>query len=123
MPRDAVIEQLNKILSAGSFHRTAALTRLISFAVTETLDGRADSLKEYSIGVTVFNRGSDFDPRIDPIVRVQARNLRARLDEYYNTSGSNDELLITFDKGCYVPCFQYRKTTLQARVTAPPCQH
>ena len=55
----------------------------------ETLAGRGGQIKEYSLGAEVFARGDDFDPRIDPIVRVQARNLRARMAKYYEGPGAD----------------------------------
>ena len=47
------------------------------------VEGRQESLKEYSIGVDVFERSPDFDPKLDSIVRVQAGRLRLKLTEYY----------------------------------------
>lgn len=72
----------------------------------ETLAGRADRLKEYSLGAEVFGRGAEFDPRMDPIVRVQARNLRARLVQYYAGPGDSDPILIELPKRTYVPVFR-----------------
>jgi TolB-like protein len=67
-------------------------------------------VKEYTVGVEAFGRPADYDPKIDPIVRVQARRLRAKLDEYYATEGATDTVRITLPKGGYVPVFEARPT-------------
>ena len=78
--------------------------------------GRRDELKEYALGVDVFNRGADFDPRTDTIVRVQARRLRAKLQQYDETEGRADPLVIALPRGGYVPEFlaPVRRTPLPA---------
>ena len=75
------------------------------FIVEETLAHRADQLSEYAIGVEAYDRGESFEPSTDSIVRVDARRLRAKLREYYDTVGSNDPLLIEVPKGTYSPVF------------------
>ena len=71
----------------------------------ETLAGREGELKEYTIGVHVFQRGARFDPRIDPIVRVQVSKLRQRLATYYKEDGAPDGTRIEIEAGSYVPRF------------------
>src|SRR5262249_18442789 len=75
------------------------------FLVEESLGGRQDQLKEFVIGAEVFQRGNNFDPREDTIVRVQARNLRNRLEQYYQFAGAGDPLQIVIPKGTYAPVF------------------
>ena len=75
------------MLASATFRQVGRLKRFLSFIVLETLLGRGDQLKEYVIGVQVFDKDSSFDPRADPIVRVQARRLRARLVRYYREEG------------------------------------
>jgi serine/threonine-protein kinase len=78
--------------------------------VNEALSGPGDNLKEFLIGVEVFGKEASFDPRMDPIVRVQARRLRTRLARYYQEEGQNDEIQIELPKGGYVPLFQKNET-------------
>src|SRR5690349_18182613 len=78
---EAVRAQLEAVLRTPAFVRSMRLTRLLSFLVEETLEGRYAQLKEYSIGVAVFDRPPDYDPQIDPTVRVHAGKLRDRLRE------------------------------------------
>jgi predicted ATPase len=81
------------------------LSRLLDYLVEHSLEGSADQLKEYSLGVEVFDRGESFDPRIDTIVRVQARRLRRKLKEYYDAEGQVDPIVIQLPKGHYVVTF------------------
>jgi serine/threonine-protein kinase len=103
---EQIRKQLDRILSSRSFRQVDRLQRFLAFIVEETLSGRGDILKEYPIGVDVFNKDSSFDPRMDPIVRVQARRLRIRLATYYRDEGQSDELLIELPKGGYTPIFR-----------------
>jgi hypothetical protein len=84
------------------------LSRFLRYVVEETMAGRSSAIKEYTLGLNVFDRGEEFNPRLDPIVRVQARNLRSRLDKYYLTQGAEDPIRIELPKGTYVPVFHYR---------------
>ncbi len=102
---EAVRTQLDKILRSGPFAPSERMTRFLRFVVEETLARRADKLSEYAIGVEVYDRGESFEPSTDSIVRVDARRLRSKLREYYDTAGSNDPLLIEVPKGTYSPVF------------------
>ncbi len=84
------------------------MSRFLRFAVEKALEGRAGELKEYAVAVEVFGKPADFDARIDPIVRVEARRLRSKLKAYYEQSGGGDEVVIEFPVGGYVPAFLAR---------------
>jgi TolB-like protein/Flp pilus assembly protein TadD len=101
-------EQLARILRSESFQQADRLKRFLTFVVTEAIAGRQAELKEYVIGVQVFRKEESFDPRTDPIVRVQARRLRAKLVRYYREEGSTDDLIIDLPKGGYAPVFRMR---------------
>jgi serine/threonine-protein kinase len=97
--------ELTRVLSSSLFAGSQRLSGFLKFVVERATQGKSDELKEYSIGVAVFGRESDFDPRIDPIVRVQAAQLRSKLMEYYNTDGRGNALVISIPKGGYSPAF------------------
>ena len=78
---------------------------MLKFLVYETLAGRADTLKGYTIGLSVFGRDEDFDPQADPIVRLEARRLRHDLDSYYIAEGAGNPIRISIPKGQYAPRF------------------
>jgi len=103
-----VRQQLSRILASKTFEQVERLKRFVSFIVGETVAGRGSDLKEYVIGVQVFGKEASFDPRTDPIVRVQARRLRTRLARYYRDEGNSDELFIDLPKGGYAPVFRAR---------------
>jgi predicted ATPase len=97
----SVQEQLDRILRSPAFSNAPSLSRFLRYLVREAVEGNAGQSKEYSIGVEVFDRGEAFDPRIDTIVRVQARRLRAKLQEYYSGEGHDDPVVIEIPKGQY----------------------
>jgi TolB-like protein/Tfp pilus assembly protein PilF len=103
VPDRAVRQQLDRILASPTFQQVDRLKRFLTFVVQESVAGRRDQLKEYVIGVQVFGKEESFDPRTDPIVRVQARRLRARLVRYYREEGQNDDVLVELPKGGYAP--------------------
>ena len=104
----AIRDHLARILGSATFQPVDRLKRFLAFIAHEALAGRSDQLKEYVIGVQVFGKEASFDPRTDPIVRVQARRLRARLMRYYREQGQHDEVAIELPKGGYAPLFKRR---------------
>lgn len=110
--------QLEKILASEPFAHSERLCRFLRFAVEEAVQGRGAKLKEYQIGVDVFDKKGSYDPRIDPIVRVEAGRLRAKLEEYYRAEGRDDPVVVRFKKGSYVPAFERAgaATALAARI-------
>jgi TolB-like protein len=104
----SVRAQLERVLASSVFANAERLSRFLRFAVEQVLDGKGDRLKEYVLGVEVFDRDERYDPRLDSIVRVEARRLRAKLDEYYASAGAADTLVIQLPKGSYVPQFTER---------------
>lgn len=105
--RDAAIRRvLQNIVQSKTFRQVDRLQRFLIYIVEETLAGRGDSLKEYPVGVDVFAKDPSFDPRMDPIVRVQARRLRMRLVSYYADEGQADPVIIEMPKGGYTPTFR-----------------
>jgi len=101
-------EQLERILNSAQLVTSPSLSRFLRYIVEETLAGRSAEIREYTLGVYVFDRGDEFNPRLDPIVRVQARNLRARMAKYYEGPGADDPIQIELPKGTYVPIFHKR---------------
>lgn len=113
---ESVQTQLRKILSSRIFTRSERLARFLSFAVEQVLAGRGEELKEFVIGVEVFDKNEKYDPRMDPIVRVEARRLREKLRKYYETDGLDDPVHIEFPTGSYSPLVETREA---ASVSTP----
>jgi len=112
--------ELEHILESRWFRESAQLRVMLRHVVEETLAGRQDGLKEYSLGLAVFHRAPDYDPRNDAIVRVQASQLRKRLASYYEHEGSSSTLHIDLPRGGYVPAFHEAQPQLQAIPPEPP---
>jgi len=116
----SINEQLERILNTPPLVSSPSLSRFLRYVVEETVAGRGGAIKEYTLGLNVFDRGEEFNPRLDPIVRVQARNLRSRLEKYYETQGVEDAIRIELPKGTYVPVFHYRtEETVSGSATEP----
>lgn len=114
---DAIRAQLERIAASPQFAGSARLARFLRFVVERSLAGEGARLKEYVIGTEVFDRGGDYDPRIDSIVRVEAGRLRTKLEEYYRNGGRDDVVRIGLLKGSYVPQFGQQP---EAEAAAPP---
>ena len=99
-------EELERVLSSDCFARSEGLSRLLRFLVERKLEGREREIKESVIGVEVYGRRPDYDPKLDSTVRSEMTRLRARLSKYYSTEGSQDLLAIDLPKGSYVPGFR-----------------
>lgn len=107
--REDVERQLGRILADPLFGKTQRLGGFLRYSVEAALNGTAHELKEYVIGVQVFERGPSYNPQEDPIVRIMAGRLRARLAEYYQSSGQGDPILIELPRGGYAPRWSWRK--------------
>ena len=93
--------ELDRILGSPLFAHAERQRRFLKFIVTETVAGRADRISGYALGIGVFDRDPGFDPLLDPVVRVGAVRLRAKLREYYDGEGRTDPIHIGLDKGSY----------------------
>lgn len=105
-PETAVRRQLERILASRTFSHAQRLRALLQFVVEQTLAGRASELKESVIGCEVCGRPASYDPKADPIVRVDANRLRSRLHAYYEAEGAADAVRIMLPKGSYAPVFR-----------------
>lgn len=103
--QDEILSQLRRMRECILFAKSPRLTSFLTFTVEQTLAGNQHLLKEYLIGVEVFGRPETFDPRLDSIVRVEARRLRHKVDRYYATFGHQDPVLVSYQRGDYVPQF------------------
>ncbi len=98
--------QVSRIEHSSTFADSARLLALLRFLVEKALKGEAASLKESNIGNAIYGRSPPYDPRIDSTVRVEARRLRRKLQEYYSLEGQCDPVAISVPTGAYVPLFE-----------------
>jgi len=101
-----VAAALEAILNSQTFRTAKAQQKFLRYVVELTLAGESKQIKEVSIGMDVLRPGKPFDPRLDNIVRVEARKLRLRLAKYYETEGAQDPIRIDLPPGGYVPVFR-----------------
>jgi adenylate cyclase len=106
IPDQDIRAELDRILAAKGFVGAGRLSKLLRYVVDKTLSGETAQLKEYSVGIEVFERDEKYDPRLDSIVRVEAGRLRTRLDEYYNSEGAGSPIRISLPRGGYTARFE-----------------
>jgi hypothetical protein len=106
-PRE-VLAALDRLRRSQTLSGSEKLIQFLSFIVETTVNGNAGHLKETIIGVSVFGRTPDYDPKTDSVVRSQAWRLRSKLNKYYQAEGAEDSLIIDVPRGSYVPVFVRR---------------
>jgi tetratricopeptide (TPR) repeat protein len=104
--RDDILRQLEQILTNRRFASAERNANFLRYVVNAAIEGKRDELKEVVIAMEIYGRSTDYDPKIDSIVRVEATRLRSKLQSYYEHEGSEDPVRITVPKGSYVPCFE-----------------
>jgi adenylate cyclase len=106
LPHKAVIRAaLERVVASSHLNQSPQLASFLRFVVEETLAGRSDRIKAYSIAADALGRDSSFDADNDPIVRVSAGRLRRALRHYYADGGCDDPVVIELPFGNYVPVF------------------
>ncbi len=112
--------ELARVLQSSPFINSDRLARFLRFTVDTAIAGRGDSLKEYLIGVEVYDRKPPYHPSQDSIVRTEARRLRSKLKEYYETEGRTDPVFIYFRPGTYLPVFRRNESPADSPRPAEP---
>jgi hypothetical protein len=100
---------VNRFRNSRAMKACMKLMQLLDFVVQATVNGESEYLKETTIGVFVFGRRPDYDPKADTIVRSQAWRLRAKLRKYYAYEGAQERVIIDLPKGHYIPNFRVRE--------------
>ena len=98
---------VNVILCSEEFTASKRMSDFLNYVVKETLAGRGDGIKAYSVAIDVFGRKPEFDPQKDPSVRAQAARLRHALERFYLTHREYHPVIIDIPKGGYVPSFRF----------------
>lgn len=119
--RNAIREQLERILASPLFKKSKRFPNLLRFVVERSLHGHAEPLKERTLGIEVFGRAPDYDTNLDPVVRTTAVEIRKRIAQYYHEAGHENEIRIDFPAGSYLPEFRMpEKPAVLAEPAAPP---
>src|SRR5215469_13215976 len=114
---------VDRIQKSRSMTGCQRLMQFFRFVVGSTLKGEADHLKETTIGVAVFGRSPDYDPKADTIVRSQAWRLRSKLRQYYASEGAHESIIIDLPIGHYVPTFRLREPSNGDSPMEDPSEH
>lgn len=109
---DEVRAALDRVLGAESFKSARRSADLLRYVVNAALKAPGQPVKEYELGAEALGRGEKFDPRFDPIARVEASRVRSRLELYYAGDGAADPVRIDIPKGGYTPVFSHRPEAL-----------
>ena len=117
LPKEEIEAALSRVLASETFAAVARLRKFLKYVVDVTLADQQDNIKETVIAIDVYGRDADFDPRTNPMVRVDASRLRRRLKEYYTEEGQADDLRIELPKGTYVPRFIHLENSRQFTTT------
>lgn len=115
--RDAVLRELESILASHHFQHAVRCKQFLRYVVERKLDGEQDKLKERTIGTEVFQRPVGYATGEDPVVRVQAGEVRRRLEQYYQEAPQPLALRIELPVGSYSPVFHWKPTF---KSEAPP---
>jgi len=116
---DGVRQELQRILTSPPFLNARRPSQFLRFIVESSLAGKDNRIKEYLIGVEVFDRPAAYDPKDDPIVRIEAGRLRKKLAQYYSGPGAGDPIVIELPKGGYVPTFLLRHSRIEPTLAEP----
>lgn len=119
-PRAEIEAALARIQEWPGLARSPQLAKFLNYIVGARLEGNEAGIKAYSIAVDVFGRPQSFDPQNDPIVRVQARRLRAVLEEYYASEGAAEPVMFYLPVGRYIPEFRVRGDEPAAETAESP---
>src|SRR5690349_3112046 len=105
---DARWELVHRVASSASFQKSPRLRELLLHICERAIQNRPEDLREQLIGQRVFGRKADYSPGEDNIVRVEVRQLRKRLEDFFATEGKDEPVVIVIPKGAYVPGFEPR---------------
>jgi hypothetical protein len=118
--REAVVRELHAILASPFFRASKRSQQFLSYVVQYRLDGNLEPLKERTIGTDLFNRPAGYATGDDSVVRVQAGEVRRRLDQYYQSQPSESQVQIDLLLGSYAPEFSWRPTPETAPIAPGP---
>lgn len=110
--------ELEALLNEPPLESSNRLKRFLRYIVDETLEGRSARLNGYTIALDVFDKGEDFDPALDSVVRVEASRLRRRINQHYAETARAPDVRIALPKGTYVPTFERAATQSKQSVAA-----
>jgi hypothetical protein len=104
--KSEVLRELESILGSPPFRSSIRSKQFLSYVVQHRLEGHDELLKERSIGADLFHRPPDYATGDDPVVRVQAGEVRRRLEQYHHEFSKGSTVRIELPVGSYAPEFR-----------------
>jgi hypothetical protein len=117
---EATHAQIQRILQSKAFRTSEVHRNLLIYLAEKSLEGTADGLKEYTVGLDVFSKPASFDPRQESAVRMHVGRLRQKLAEYYRTEGVGDAVIMDLPKGGFKMTFEQRPASIEREPAARP---
>lgn len=112
---------LQRVVASPQLRRAARMREFLLFVGQRALKEGPDQIHEQEIGCEVFGRPLGYDTSVDNIVRVNATDLRKRIEEYFATDGASEPLIFEIPRGSYKPVFRARATeAVPQPVPEPP---
>jgi hypothetical protein len=108
--KEAVLRELESILSSPFFRTSNRSKQFLTYVVQHTLEGNHEPLKERTIGAKLFQRPAGYATGDDPVVRVQAGEVRRRLEQYHHAALNHSPVRIELPVGSYAPEFRWVPT-------------
>src|ERR1700678_4348839 len=118
--KSAILQELDDILASPPFRNSSRSKQFLSYVVQHRLDGHDELLKERSIGDDLFHRPADYATGDDPVVRVQAGEVRRRLEQYHHEFSKGSIVRIDLPVGSYVPEFRLTPVELPVEAVTMP---
>jgi hypothetical protein len=122
LERTAILSELDAILNSPIFQTSKRGQQFLSYVVHHRLEGNHERLKERTLGVDLFLRPVGYATGDDPVVRVQAGEVRRRLDQYYQAAPNNSAVRIELHVGTYTPEFKWAQPAPQPGPQSLPPQ-
>src|SRR5580698_4836493 len=101
--------QVERILQSKLFRTSEVLCHLFLYLANKSIEGAAEDLKEYTIGLDALGKPTSFDPRSQSVVRMHTARMRQKLSEYYRTEGADDPIVVEMPKGGFRVTFELRQ--------------
>ena len=105
---------VQRVLSSRSFEKSARMRDFLAYVCQRALQDPGADIHEQEIGCAVFGRPTEYDTGADNIVRVNASQVRKKLEAYFGSEGAREPLMLELPKGKYVPAFVARPVSAPA---------
>src|ERR1700692_2995828 len=109
--------QVGRLIQSKTFETSEVHRKLLQYLAEKSINGEADRLKEYTIGLEAFGKPPTYDPKNDSLVRLQVGRLRQKLAAYYQSEAPGDPVVVKLPKGAFKLSFE---RAAAAPVASPP---